>query len=41
MTWPSGLKQEWTQLDANKRYILTEGFSEPESVALNRSEDPQ
>ena len=41
VTWPSGLKQEWTQLDANKRYILTEGFSEPGSVALNRSEDPQ
>ena len=36
VTWPRGLRQEWTQLDANKRYIFTEGSAELESTALVR-----
>ncbi len=37
VTWPRGLRQEWTQLDANRRYILTEGAPDLESTALPRS----
>ncbi len=37
VTWPRGLRQEWTQLDANRRYILTEGAPDLESTALTRS----
>ena len=36
VTWPRGLRQEWTQLDANRRYILTEGAPDLESTALTR-----
>ncbi len=38
VTWPRGLTQEWTHLDANRRYVLTEGAAEPESAALIRSQ---
>ena len=36
VTWPRGLRQEWTRLDANRRYVLTEGSAEVESAALVR-----
>lgn len=36
VTWPRGLTQEWTHLDANRRYVLTEGSAEPESAAAIR-----
>ena len=39
VTWPCGLRQEWTHLDANKRYVLTEGSSEAESAALIRPQE--
>ena len=38
VTWPRGLRQEWTHLDANRRYILTEGSTEAESTALMRAQ---
>ncbi len=37
VTWPHGRRQEWSQLAVNRRYVLTEGDSEPESTALARS----
>ena len=36
VTWPNGHKQEWTQLDANRLYVLTEGAPELKSVDLIR-----
>ena len=39
VTWPRGLTQEWTHLDANKRHVLTEGSAEPESTALIRPQE--
>lgn len=36
VTWPRGLRQEWTRLDADKRYVLTEGSAEAESAPLIR-----
>ena len=38
VTWPLGLRQEWTDLDANKRYVLTEGPAEAESAPLIRTQ---
>ncbi|MCY4188044.1 MAG: CRTAC1 family protein [Bryobacterales bacterium] len=37
VTWPHGRRQEWSQLAVNRRYVLTEGDSEPESTPLARS----
>ena len=39
VTWPRGLRQEWTRLDANRRYVLTEGSAELESAALVRPQE--
>lgn len=39
VTWPRGLRQEWTRLDANRRYVLTEGSDEVESAALIRPQE--
>ena len=39
VTWPRGLRQEWTRLDANRRYVLTEGSAEVESAALVRPQE--
>ena len=39
VTWPRGLRQEWTRLDANKRYVLTEGSAEAQSAALIRPQE--
>lgn len=39
VTWPRGLRQEWTHLDANRRYVLTEGSAEVESAALVRPQE--
>ena len=39
VTWPRGLRQEWMHLDANKRYVLTEGSAEAQSAALIRPQE--
>ncbi len=36
VTWPRGLRQEWTRLDANRRYVFTEGSAGVESADLVR-----
>ncbi len=36
VTWPKGHRQEWSDLKANHRYVLTEGKASPESRALDR-----
>ena len=39
VTWPRGLRQEWTRLDANRRYVLREGSAEVGSAALVRPQE--
>ena len=39
VTWPNGHKQEWRQLDANRRYILTERAPELKYMPLIRLQE--
>ncbi len=36
ITWPKGLRQRWTDLQANQRYRFTEGSEEYEATPLER-----
>ena len=40
VTWPKGLRQQWTGLKANQRYEFAEGRQEFEASALNREGVP-
>ena len=41
VTWPNGHKQEWTQLDANRLYVLTEGAPELKYTPLIRLQEAE
>ncbi len=36
IAWPNGLRQRWTDLAGNRRYLFVEGRAEVESASLNR-----
>ena len=41
VTWPNGHKQEWTQLAANRLYVLTEGAPELKYTPLIRLQEAE